>query len=220
MNTQTSKAVVVVDGFDAVIQDPAASPIRGLNVKFKDGSYFSYADEIDVSGRAFGVLDRLDGWQKLAKEAPPEYLMQKPGEARPQQPHVDKKHWPKNLNGVPEHPWKWTHYLCLLDAATGEIMTFWTNTVGGEIAVNQLTDQIAIMRRVRSDAVPVVALETKNMPGTYKKPRPHFQLLGWKTRNDLGPQNLLAGPEQKHADPMCAVEPPTSAELFSDEIPY
>jgi hypothetical protein len=215
MTTQTSKSALA-DGFDAVTQDPAASPIRGQNVKFKDGKYCSYSDEIDVRGRAFIVLDRLDGWQKLAKESPPEYLMQKPGEARPQQPHVDKKHWPKNLNGMPEHPWKWTHYLYLLDAATGEIMTFWTNTVGGDIAVGQLTDQIALMRRVRPDAVPVVALESKNMPGVYKKPRPHFQLLGWKTRSDLGPQNLLAGPP----DQMCAVEPPTSAELFSDEIQY
>jgi hypothetical protein len=219
MTTQTAKAVVVADGFDAVIQDPAASHIRGLNVKFKDGSYFSYSDEIDVRGRAFIVLDRINGWQKLAKETPPEYLMQKAGEARPLQPRVDKKHWPKNLNGLPEHPWKWTHYLYLLDATTGEIMTFWTNTVGGDIAVGQLTDQIALMRRVRPDAVPVVALEAKNMPGAYKKPRPHFQLLGWKTRSDLGPQNLLAGPEQKDADQMLAVEPPTSAESFSDEIP-
>jgi hypothetical protein len=37
MNTQTSKAVVVADGFDAIAQDLTACPVRGINAKFKEG---------------------------------------------------------------------------------------------------------------------------------------------------------------------------------------
>jgi hypothetical protein len=201
MNALTKNAVVVVDGFDAIAQDPSASPIRGTNAKFKDAAYYAYTDKIDTQERAFVALDRLAGWQKLQKDAPAEYLMQRIGEPRPVQPHVDEKDWPLNLNGVPENPWKWTHYLHLLDAATGEIVTFWTNTIGGNIAIGQLSDQVAFMRRARPDALPVIALESKDMPTQFgsTKPRPHFRILGWKIRSDIGPQNLLAGPEAAQA---------------------
>jgi hypothetical protein len=216
MNAHTNNAVVVVDGFDADAQDPTASPIRGTNVKFKDAAYYAYNDKIETQGRAFVVFDRLAGWQKLQKETPAEYLMQRLGEPRPGQPHVAEKDWPQNLNGVPENPWKWTHYLHLLDAATGEVVTFWTNTIGGNIAIGHLSDQVAFMRRARRDAVPVIALESKDMPTQFgsTKPRPHFKLLGWKTRNGAGAQPLLAGPALQDA------EKPTTEEVLNDALPF
>jgi hypothetical protein len=73
--------------------------------------YYSFDDELDVNGKAYVVLDRYDGWQKLAEGIPAAYLMQQPGQPKPPQLHVDKKDWPLDLNGKPLHPWKWTHYL-------------------------------------------------------------------------------------------------------------
>jgi hypothetical protein len=219
--TPNPNAVVVIDGFDAVARDATASPIRGLSTKFKDGAYYNLAEEIDVSGRRFVVLDRLDGWQKLAEGHPPEYLMQKPGEPRPQRPHVEEKDWPLNLNGVPEHPCKWTHYLHLLDEATGEIMTLWTNTLGGGIAIDQLSDQVTFMRRVRPDTIPVIGLHSTEMPTQYggSKPRPHFKILGWKVRGSVGPQGLLTGPEQKDAEQQTNAEP-TTKDILDDDLPF
>jgi len=214
----TSTAVSIVDGFDASQQDPTASPIRGLNIRFKDGNYLAFGDQFDVHDRSFVVLDRVEGWQKLAKDCPPEYLMRKTGEARPPQPHVNESDWPLNLNGVPEHPWKLTHYLYLLDAATGEVSTFWTNTKGGRIAIDQLTDQVTFMRQVRPDAIPVVALESRDMPTSYggSKPRPHFRILGYKMRSDVGSQNMLTAPEQ---GALRDVEAPSIAEELNDDLP-
>jgi hypothetical protein len=37
----TDNALTVTDGFDIAAQDPTASPIRGVNTKFKDGGYFA-----------------------------------------------------------------------------------------------------------------------------------------------------------------------------------
>jgi hypothetical protein len=215
--TQTANAVTVVDGFDAAELDRTESPIRGVDTRFKDGDYFNFAEQIDVEGRCFAVFDLAAGWQKLEKDCSPEYLMQKAGEPKPAQPHVEKADWPLNLNGQPEHPWKWTRYLYLLDTATGEISTFSSSTIGGRIGIDELRDQIAFMRRVRPDAIPIVALQSKDMPTSFggTKPRPHFKILGWKTRGDVGPQNLLAGPEQKNA-----FDPPTSKELLVDEVPF
>jgi hypothetical protein len=219
MDAQSShaNAVAITDGFDALARDPTASPIRGINAKFKDGAYYAFSEQIDVHERGFAVLDRMDGWQKLAEGCPPEYLMQKAGDPRPPQPYVDEKDWPLNFNGVPEHPWKWTHYLHLMDAATGEVTTFWTNTLGGRIAIDELSDQVAIMRRVRPDAIPVVALQSRPMPTRYggTKPRPYFKILGWKARGSVGPQNLLAATGQDTEQKLL----PATEELLNDELP-
>jgi hypothetical protein len=215
INTPTSNAVTTIDGFDVAAQDMTASPIRGVNVKFKDGDYYSFADMIDVDDRTFVVLDRREGWQFLKKDCPPEYLMRAPGEPRPPQPHVDKAAWPLNLNGQPDHPWKLTHYLYLLHAATGEVSTFWTNTIGGRIAIDALNDQVTFMRRMRPGAHPVVQLRSKPMPTSYggTKPRPHFELVGWKQADGAVEQAQIAGPT---AD----VEPVSSEEVFNDKIGF
>jgi DNA polymerase len=129
--------------------------------------------------------------------------MRKAGEPRPARPQVDEKDWPLNLNGVPDHPWKFTTYLRLLDIETGELSTFWTNTVGGNVAIGELSDQIAFMRQMRPNAIPVIALESREVPTQFgtTKPRPHFRILGWRQRGDTGGPALLAGPEQSPAAP-------------------
>jgi hypothetical protein len=214
----TSNTASIVDGFDAGQQDPTASPIRGISIRLKDGHYFAFGEKIDVRDRSFVVLDRVEGWQKLAEGCPPEYLMRKTGEVRPPKPHIDESDWPiGRLSGVPEHPWRLTHYLYLLDAATGEVSTFWSNTIGGRIAIDQLSDQVKFMRQAQPDAIPVVALESRDMPTQYgaTKPRPHFRILGYKTRGSVGSQNMITGPEAALRD----VEAPSIAAQLNDDLP-
>jgi hypothetical protein len=201
---------MIVDGFDAV--DSTSSPLRGPEVRFKDGDYYAFREKQDVADRAFAVLDKVKGWQKLEEGCAPEYVMQQLGQPRPPQPAVAKEDWPLNLNGQPEHPWKWTHYLYMLDIATGEMSTFSTNTKGGNIAIGLLNDQIVIMRRAQPDAVPVVALESREMPTQYgtTKPRPHFRLLSWRTRGSE--HLLLAGPQQKEPEPESVQKEPAPVE--------
>jgi hypothetical protein len=216
MNTQaqTQNAIAVVtDGFSE--GDPTQSPLRGTGIRFKDGAYFAFTDKIDVRGKSYAVLDKRIGWQKLAKDTPPEYLMRTPGQSMPPQPAVDKKDWPTNLNGEPEHPWKLTHYLYLLDVSCGEISTFWSSTVGGRIAIGHLADQVSFMRHARPNAIPVVALEARDFPTGYggTKPRPHFQILGWRTSGDTDPQLLTS------ATPLIEVTAPPLAEVLNDSLP-
>jgi hypothetical protein len=194
--------LAIVDGFDADAQDPTASPIRGTNLKFKDGDYYTFSEQVDVRGKSYAVIDKQQGWQKLESGCSPEYLMRKKGEPRPARPHVDEKDWPLNLNGVPEHPHKFTTFLRLLDIETGELATFWTHTTGGNIAIGELSDQVAFMRQARPNAIAVIALEARDMPTQYRttKPRPYFRILGYRERGDTGgAPALLAGPEQSPA---------------------
>jgi hypothetical protein len=129
--------------------------------------------------------------------------------------------WPLDLNGKPSHPWKWSAYLYLLDTATGEASTFWTNTTGGWIAVDDLTKQILAMRRMEPNAIPLVSLMSRDMPTRFgaSKPRPHFQICGWKTRSGVGPQQpSLSAPEpQKDPGPPAAT---SSEAVFNDAVPF
>ena len=51
MNSTTSNALTVVDGFDDT-GDVTMSPLRGVGVKFKDGSYYTYSESFPTYWRA------------------------------------------------------------------------------------------------------------------------------------------------------------------------
>jgi hypothetical protein len=215
---KTPNALTPVDGFSDT-GDATASPLRGIGFRFKEGKegeeYIAYSEPFPVKGRVFAAIDKADGWQKLAEGVPPEYLMRKPGQPRPPRPHVDEKDWPIDLNGKPEHPWKLTQYLYLLDTATGEVSTFWSNTTGGKIAFAELADQVKLMRDMNPGKIPValIALDRTMFQTGFggKKARPLFRILGYKLRDQLNPQNLLTDETKA---------PPTLAEEMGDKVPF
>jgi hypothetical protein len=223
MNEEDKKlnALTPVDGFSDT-GDTTASPIRGIGVRFKEGKegeeYIAYSEPFPVKDRTFAAIDKADGWQKLAEGVPPEYLMRKPGQARPPRPHVDEKDWPLDPNDKPEHPWKLTRYLYLLDTDTGEVVTFWSNTVGGRMAFDALSEQVDIMRSMHPGKIPVaiIALERTMFMTSFgsRKARPHFKIIGYKLRSQISTQNLLTDETNKIDRP-----PPTLAEELNDDLP-
>ena len=243
MNDQTLPSKIV-DGFDIDANDETASPIRGNDMRFKDGDYVVFGEEIDVTGKSYAVIDRRQGWQKLETGCPPEYLMRKLGEPRPLRPHIAEEDWPLDLNGKPAHPYRWTTYLYLLEIGSGQISTFWTNTIGGNRAVGELADQVAFMRQHRPNAIPVVALKARDMPTQYgaTKPRPHFEIFGYSERGLESPrqiENAATKLEQFAAETPATktattksgvtrfdkpelkpIEKPSSREVFDDEIGF
>jgi hypothetical protein len=204
------------DGWDAAATDASANPARGPVYKFDDGEYFAGREKTPLEdGKQFVVLDRVEGRQYLRKDCAPEWLLRIPAAApKPEQPHVDKDKWPLDMNGKPAHPWKYTYFIYLLDAGTGEIGTFATNTIGGTIAVNDLRDQIKFMRNTRPGAVPIVSLQSRLMPTQFgtKKPRPHFKIEGWKIRGDEQPLRITSSNDDGHDA--------AKAHPVDDEIPF
>jgi len=203
-----SNELTIVDGFDADAADPSGSPIRGSTWRFIDGEYFAFKELLDVGDESYLVYDILKGWQKLEEGCPPEYLMQRKGQPKPAQPHVDEADWRPDLNGKRVHPWKWTVFIWLVNTKTGEISTFTSNTTGGHVAVRELSEQVQFMRENRRGAMPVIGLESTVMPNEFRTPRPRFSILGWRERTDAPP--LLAGPKQKEltAEPNTAETQP------------
>jgi hypothetical protein len=190
-NFETSNALTVqdhyqppaVDSFD--YDDPSASPIRGGNAKFDAGAYFVGKEKTLLAPeRQFIALDKSAGWVFLKAGCPAEYVMQSPGQPKPERPDCgEEADWPLDLNKQPSCPWKWTLFLYLMDADTGETITFSSNTSGGKIAIDELTQQIKSMRSMRPGAMPVIELQSVPMPTKFgKKPRPFFKITSWRNR--------------------------------------
>jgi hypothetical protein len=173
------------------------SPVRGPNIKFDAGVYSIGKEKTPIEDdKKFVVVDRAEGWQFLKKDCPAEWVMRKPGEPKPEQPFADTSTWPIGLDGKPQHPWKYTYFVYLLDLETGESSTYSSSTSGGRIAVDELTSQIRYMRNMQPGSVPIVMLQSRQMNTKFgKKPRPHFKIAGWKMRDDSEqtPKLLAAG---------------------------
>jgi len=114
--------------------------------------------------------------------------MQAPGKPQPERPECgDESDWPVGLDGKPSCPWKWTQFLYLMDVDSGETLTFSTSTSGGKIAIGDLTQQIKSMRGMQPGAMPIVELQSVQMPTKFgKKPRPFFKIVSWRNRASGG----------------------------------
>jgi hypothetical protein len=86
-------------------------------------------------------------------------------------------------DGTATCPWKWTNFLYLLDAKSGDALTFSSSTSGGKVAISDLTQQIKKMRSTRPAAMPIVELESVQMSTAYgDRLRPAFKIVGWQNR--------------------------------------
>ena len=188
-----------VDNFD--YEEPGASPVRGGHAKFDAGAYFVGKEKnLIAPERRFIALDKAAGWVFLKAGCPAEYLMQSPGQPKPERPECGvEADWPLDLSKNPSCPWKWTLFLYLMDVETGETLTYSSNSSGGKIAVDELTQQIKSMRSMRHGAMPIVELQAVSMPTKFgKKPRPFFKIVGWRNRASSAaeePPEQLEAPE-------------------------
>jgi len=216
MTTSSHALVKVSDGWDAAAEDASANPVRGSNVKFDGGAYVIGKEKTPVDdGKKYVIIDRAEGWQFLKKDCPAEWCMRQTGAPKPEQPHADESTWPIGLDGNPQHPWKYTYFLYLIDLATGETLTFSTSTSGGSIAVGDLTSQIKYMRNVRPGAVPIVELQSRQMSTKYgKKPRPFFQIKGWKVRDEDQPKMITAAANDDDSSGV------TEVNALNDKLPW
>jgi hypothetical protein len=193
-NAETQNALVTQDHYStpAIVGDefdrdePDASPVRGGEAKFVDGVYVVGREKTPLdTERQYAVLDKAGGWVFLKKGCQPQYLMQAPGAPKPERPECGTEaDWPLDLNGAPKAPWSWTTFLFLIDVDSGESITFSTATIGGRIAIKELTDQIKSMRQMKPGAMPIIELRSVPFPTRFggKKPRPHFKITGWRSR--------------------------------------
>jgi hypothetical protein len=142
---------------------------------------------------------------------------------------IPRSQWELDFNGQPRPPYQHTSILYLLNPATMEKYTFATSTVGGKIAVAELKDSVAFMRRYRGEStLAVVELASKPMKTRFgERPRPFFKILEWRASERstealpaTPPKQIAAAPAVAASLPGKKVGPPTPEEEMEDEIPF
>jgi hypothetical protein len=169
------------DGF-GVFTPQTGSLIKGKVLRFKDDTFQLDGAEIVEIGSRFTVTRIVTAWVKWNSEKLVDTRITRSGETHPHRSTLgddDQKLWPDGFDKKPQDPWRNTRYLDLV-GADAQQMTFISSTVGGLIAVDDLRDQVALYRRARPGAVPVVELQVTDFKTKFGlKSRPKFEVVDW-----------------------------------------
>lgn len=194
------------DGWSAV-PSTGSSSIRGKLLKFTNGEFL--IGEEAVNGRELVAVGALTAWVRWAGGRPSEMRETLPGQPHPRREELgelDAAAWEKGLDGNPSDPWRDSRNLFLVDPATGAEFTFATSSWGGRSAIEDLARQIGNVRAAHPKAAPIVKLAVEKMKTRFGlKPKPLFEIVGWKG---------VDGPAQV-AEPA-----PNLAATLDDDLPW
>jgi hypothetical protein len=127
----------------------------------------------------------------------------------------DPETWELNLSGEPRPPWQVYEVAYFLDLATAQRFTLALSTVGMRICASEIRQMVTDMRAIKGQFVfPLVKLGTLSMKTRFgNKPRPRFEVVGWRAWQSDTPQ--LPGPKLEEVE-----KPTLSEEMEGDSIPF
>jgi hypothetical protein len=196
--------VPVADGF-AVSDKLGNTMIIGQMIKFDAGVHKVNKTETLPPETVLVAIDVITAWVKWQAKQPVEHRITRAGEQHPDRddlPDKNKTKWEIGLDGQSADPWKDTRYLRLIDPLTGADYTFVTDSIGGRRAVSDLKSQIRNVRYAHPNAVPVVKLRSTTMNTKYGlKPRPLFEVIGWRGKKESADSTVVQDEQRKLATP-------------------
>jgi hypothetical protein len=208
-------AVVGDDGFDNA--DNADRLIQGSIIRCVDGVW-SARDGSDLPSVLI-ALATTEAVQRWENQKPAETIVRQTGQSLPDintlNAKIPKKKWEAGLDGQPRAPWVLQYIVYLLDPRDASVFSYINSTAGARIAVRELKDKVAMMRKLRGvNVVPLIELSAKPMKTQFgMKQRPFFKIIDWR---DLG-GSQTAVPAIEHAGK--PVEPVSTEEFLNDELP-
>jgi hypothetical protein len=214
--------VAKADGF-AVQENTSTTMIVGKMLKYIDGRYTVDKTETMPANTTLVAVGTITAWVHWENSKPIEHRITQPGQSHPYRdelPDQDEKNWPPGMNDEPSDPWRDTRYLHLIDPQTGADYTFVTDSFGGRRAVGDLKSQIANVRSVHPEAVPLVQLATTTMKTRFgQKPRPEFKIVGWRGMHDTAtpPQDAPRASGRSNAGKTIAA--PVDSDM-DDDVPF
>jgi hypothetical protein len=170
-------------------------------------------------------------YQKWVDQSPVETHFLEDGEKCPDLDAMNaecpKSEWSKDFSGNPRGPWQFQNLLRLTNLQSMEKYTYPTNTVGGNIAIDELKDAVKTRRLLGgSESIyPLVKLTSTHMNTRFGgRERPKFEIVSWI---GFGPGGrTLGGPKPPPllGDNSIAVEhdddPRSDDDMGGDGIPY
>lgn len=212
------------DGWDQAASDSANKPMKGASMKFDSGSYFVGKEKTLVKpDRRFVAMEQRQGWMFLKKDTPAEYVMRPIDGPKPPRPDsfTEESEWPDGLDGKPADPWKYTRFVYLLDPLTAETFTFTSSTWGGLRGIDDLTQQIKLMRTTEPSAVPIVELQSAPWSTKFGiKQRPCFKVVGWHIKATTDAPKLLPDDSEGGSGDDGGLPGTKAVNDLNDEIPF
>jgi hypothetical protein len=180
------------DGWNDAAGEASERTIRGALLKFADWRWTAGKEATPVpSDTRLIAIGTTAAWIRWEERKPVEYRFRPAGGRLPERNelgHSDRELWELGPDGERVDPFRNTRFVYLVGPNDAAAYTFTTSSGGGRQAVADLGDQIARMRTVHPDAVPLVELSAADMPTKYGvKSRPVFKIVAWKTANGEAP---------------------------------
>jgi hypothetical protein len=232
MSDEAKDVIPISDHYDDGFSDlePSDRIIQGSFLKFTEQGKWVEVGLSVPSGLRLLAIETTTVLQRWKDQKVVDVITERPF------PNIDelneavpKEEWETDRNGQLRKPYQHTWLLYLLNPATMEKYTFVSSTVGGRIAVSELKDAVAFMRRYREEStLAVVELSSKPMRTRFgERPRPFFKILEWRAAG-RGAQSLpTTSPKQIAAAPAVAaplpgkkVEEPKLEEEMNDLLPF
>jgi hypothetical protein len=217
----------MIDGFDTDDTEQNSSErrvIQGTRLKFSNDFCWIDDNESEIpKEQEFIVADRARVLQKWGPDQTPlETRWLEPGETvdvKQLNQEAPKSEWRDGPSG-PTGPWQLQWLIFLFDPQTAGRFTYPTSTIGGNIAIGDLSERIKRMRWLRGQHVyPVVCLRSTHMKTKFgSRQRPHFEIVRWVQLGGDG-SAALPGPEKPLLTDQ-AVKEPSLKEETRDEVPY
>jgi hypothetical protein len=204
-------------------------------LKYVTDHYVTREGEIIEPNREMIVLGLKKVMQKFVEQKLVDTIVVPDNERMPDVAAMNeaapREEWGTDLNGNPVGPYVRVLVLKMLDAKTMDRFAFVTSSVGGSIAIGDLSDKTKVMRRLNGPNVaPVVSCSTTNFKTRYSmRKRPDFRVLRWIALGGDGgglpkpePAKSLAAPRpvKKALDIGTPVAEPTLKQETGDEVPF
>ena len=219
-NHSMMKSPPADDGWNDAASEAGERMIRGTILRFADWRWTAGKERTEIeTGTRLVALATAAMWVRWEDGKPAEYRVRQPGRRLPERDelgHDDQDEWEIGPDGKPQDPWQNTRLVYLVDPQTAEAFTFSTSSWGGRGAVTDLGDQIARMRTVHPDAVPIVELQAAEMPTKHgRKSKPVFKIVGWKSADGDKP-----APVERQISAGATARREINRRELDDEIPF
>jgi hypothetical protein len=229
------------DGLDSFTMDQIGARTGAFGgarlLKYVTDHYVTREGEVIEPSREMIVLGLKKVIQKFVGQKLVDTIEVPDGEKMPDVNAMNeaapREEWGTDLNGNPVGPFVRVLVLKMLDASTMDRFAFVTSSVGGSIAVGDLSDKTKVMRRLNGpNVVPVVSCNVTNFKTRFSmRKRPDFRLVRWiALGGDSGlpkpaEQKTLAAPapapvKKKAVGIGTVVAEPTLKQEANDEIPF
>src|SRR5215471_6349296 len=221
----------VMDGFDTYGDELDRRLLQGTQIKFTNAyTWVTRAGEEIPTSEDFIASDvvRVEAKWSKDKNAPPHTRVLLPGEKfrdmKKLNEETPKSEWIEGPNAQLKGPWENQHYLYLLDRLMKRY-TYVASTIGGNIAVSELVQQVRDARMVYGpDTYAKVRLSDTWMKTSYSKDgrqRPHIIIVGYtRRRGGGGGGKLVELPDLTETEKLEQLAKPTAKQVLDDEIAF